>query len=364
MDEAEPEEVRVPQPKWWDELPLVPFMHICSYLNYKQVFGRLTRVCKHFNQLLSENEVKFYKLRLCDPSPRKIYKLMDRISGCNSLHLILGRQLVGMYMSDRIEALGELLEKFKKSVVKVKVMEKEDSSFDRIAITSFLNGCERLQFLDISSADDWDWSSHTVCPTVQMLIYRVRDRDIADEDPNTVTKIFYVFPGLKSLRFLDVNDGREGYAVDSKEDEFIFVSGPEKLAMIEHYVASNLAPPVQCFWAVKHVRLSCHYFETLEKLVRYINDYGSFRALQTFTLRLHSVEPFDSGPEAENGVGQCLERLIEALPNTLVELNIFADPNGNYSAGNDYDLRIMKLLGDLPATVQSIEYFGFTIRDS
>jgi hypothetical protein len=49
----------VPQPKWWDKLPLLPFLIVCSYLPYGQVFCRLPCVCKHFNELFSHNQVTF-----------------------------------------------------------------------------------------------------------------------------------------------------------------------------------------------------------------------------------------------------------------------------------------------------------------
>jgi hypothetical protein len=75
----------VSQPKWWDELPLVPFMEICKYLDYKQVFGRMTRVCKHFNELLILHKVEFESIELDPVTPLLLCRLAPRISWCKEL---------------------------------------------------------------------------------------------------------------------------------------------------------------------------------------------------------------------------------------------------------------------------------------
>jgi hypothetical protein len=79
------------KPKWWNELPLLPFMKICSYLEYNQVFGKLPRVCQHFNELLTTNTVGFEKIRLDQPSAFLLKKLVDEVSSCKSLDLALGK---------------------------------------------------------------------------------------------------------------------------------------------------------------------------------------------------------------------------------------------------------------------------------
>jgi hypothetical protein len=82
----------VPQPKWWDKLPLVPFMEICSFLDYKQVFGRLRRACKHFNQLIDEEgQVGFNKISVSNPSAAHLNKLKDK-----SIFLQITRRDVGL----------------------------------------------------------------------------------------------------------------------------------------------------------------------------------------------------------------------------------------------------------------------------
>jgi hypothetical protein len=320
IDEEIP--LAVQQPKWWDELPLVPFLNICRFLDWKQVFGGLPKVCKHFKQLLTEEgQVGFDEISLENPSVVQLKKLKDKVSFCKSLSLTLYEELD----EDTTTVLTALLDKFKSGVVKVTCQIQVES--DQQVITLFLNECESLRFLYIYSGDeDWDWSLHPVCPTVRKLYFE--HGSIEHED---ITKIFFVFPALNSLSVLD-----DAYEIaDSSSDNDKVVADTRNMAMIEHYTARNLSPSVQCLRAVKHMHLTCMSFKTLQKC---------------------------TSDDAVTEFGQCLEQLITAFPTTLAEFKISSLSYGDYNKGNKYDLRIMKLLDELPASVRSIEYFYYTVR--
>jgi hypothetical protein len=163
---TEEELLVVPQLKLWDQLPLLPFMKICSFLDWKQVLRQLPLVCKHFNHLLTnEGSVGLNKLSLRNPSTAHLNKLKDKVSFCKCLSLKFCTHLD----KETTAVLAELLDKFKISVVQVKCRVRDERDYP--VITSFLNKCGRLRMLDISCHYDWDWSLHTVCPTLHTLVF-------------------------------------------------------------------------------------------------------------------------------------------------------------------------------------------------
>jgi hypothetical protein len=244
---------------------------------------------------------------------------------------------------DATDAMSKFLDKFKHAVIKFKCYVADPG--DQQVITSFLNKCEILRFLSIG-CKSWDWSLHTVCPTVHNLDF---DRDSSETD---ITKLFFVFPGLKM--FTEINESWED--MDSDADDGTVETTSNNMAMIEYFHSQNLVPPVQCLQAVKHVKLECHMFETLAKLVRYMPNLKALRELE-LTLSFDAV--YD---DPDGQVGQCLKQLIDNLPKSLVELNITSDYCYDEDVGCPYDLRIIKLLDRLPKTVRFIEYKLFTVR--
>jgi len=46
----------VPQPNGWEEIPLVPFKKICTYLPHEEVFRTLPLICQHLNHTLKNNK--------------------------------------------------------------------------------------------------------------------------------------------------------------------------------------------------------------------------------------------------------------------------------------------------------------------
>jgi hypothetical protein len=115
MDGGDEKSLVVPQPKWWDEWPLLPFMKIFSHLDYEHVIGKLPLVCQHFNQLLSKNAVAFEKLVLRFPTAQQLIKLKEEVSICKSLDLSVMDQLD----DDTTLILSKLLDKFKHSFVEL-----------------------------------------------------------------------------------------------------------------------------------------------------------------------------------------------------------------------------------------------------
>jgi hypothetical protein len=351
----------VTQPNWLTELSLVPFEKICSQLDYKQVFGKLPLVCKHFNELLIKNKVRFDKLILRDPSAKLLGRLIDNISTCWSLDLTLTNDHLD---KDTTVILTKLLDKFKPSVVEFEC-DIQDQGAQEV-VTSFINDCTRLRFLTIDCGGfDWDWSLHSTSPTVEKL-------DFQGTSSSDLTKILYVFPGLQSFiesknSYTDSEDDEDEPVDDESDEESdgeqendeaveIVVDIHDNMAMIDHFESRHLVLPVHCLKEVKHLHLYDFPFATLVKLVSYMPQ---LTALENLELVLGD-ELFDEDRVAETG--QRLKQLIETLPLTLVKLTVRSRSTENDE--NTYDLRIIKLLDSLPATVCSINYFGFVLKRS
>jgi hypothetical protein len=132
------------------------------------------------------------------------------------------------------------------------------------------------------------------------------------------------------------------------------------MALIEHYNGRNLAPPVQCLQAVKHLSLTCIDAYMPDELAHYMPQ---LKALEKLELNLRQLEKeYDTSDEyTERDVRMGLVRLVRTLPSTLTELRILGDI-GSSEEGCKYDLRLGLLLEALPATVTLIEYLGYTVR--
>jgi hypothetical protein len=194
-----------------------------------------------------------------------------------------------------------------------------------------------------------------------------------------VGKIFYLFPALKHLTV----DNGDAYYPQYGAHRKVLIADSNNMAMIEYYkTAGTLISPVRCLLALKHLHLTCTEFDKLEKLVCFMPQ---LTVLETLDLTIDFEQDSnndsrckyygdsDSDEEEEMPTDEdkmteerCLERLIEALPVTLVKLTITAPEH--YLSVSDIgylhedNLDIIKSLKALPPTVWSIEYFGHVIR--
>jgi hypothetical protein len=74
------------QPKGWDELPMLPFIKICRYFNYKQVFGTLSSVCQHFKLLINENKASLSSRNYICLNQVLNVLVISRTATCKSLN--------------------------------------------------------------------------------------------------------------------------------------------------------------------------------------------------------------------------------------------------------------------------------------
>jgi hypothetical protein len=332
-----------PPPELFANVPLLPLMKIFGYLEYKQVFGIVPRVCQYFHELLVKHKVGLDTLVLRKPSDLLLEKLIDEVSTCERLDLELQRA-----MNDATKSiLTRLLKQFKRSVVE---FECSVDNSDQAVIASFVNECERLRCLTLHMrfpSPRWDWSLHSVyCGTVEEL--RLDDR----YESRNMTGIFFMFPALKRL----IQSNSLPPYEDIDEDGVVNLNNVNhhQQATIE-YLETSVLPPVQFLQYVNHIVLSCITGLTLQQLVGSLPQLKSLKKLDLkFDLLL---ELFD-----ECSVGHDLmKRLMAALSTSSVtELDITNDPDNNI--GRHYDLSAFNLLCALPKSVQCIRYKKCTIR--
>jgi hypothetical protein len=329
----------VPQPKWWDELPLLPFLKICNYLEYKQVFSCMPRVCKHFNNLLTGYEVELEEICLWQPSEKLLSKLKDKVSVCKSLE-------IDDFSSS--SGISKFLSKFEHSVVELNCVTFNEE--EAKVITSFVNGCTSLRSLSVQreiwglSPTDYDWSLHTVCATLEEL-----DFAYSYAPTQNATMIFFKFPQLKRLTLpsggFPVNESNNHSVIDI-----------QNIARIEYYESDDLPPRVEFVCEVKEMVLYCRSHHVISMLIRYLPQ---LNALEKLHFDYNSIDYTQQHQHLPDEMEQYLVQLIQAVsanPTSLAKLKISA------RNGKDYDLGILKLLARLPRRITFVEYKGLKLR--
>jgi hypothetical protein len=80
------------QPQGLNEIPLLPFLNICKFLPYQQVFRILPLVCRHFRQLIQGYQIPINSVDIINPTHPELTLTMlaRKVVDCNQM--VLARQ--------------------------------------------------------------------------------------------------------------------------------------------------------------------------------------------------------------------------------------------------------------------------------
>jgi hypothetical protein len=197
--------------------------------------------------------------------------------------------------------------------------------------------------------EDWDWSMHTICRTVEELHILQSCPYIRNVDVNI---IFYKFPGLK--RFTDINN----YVSDVIGG--VLDVDMNNTVVIEYYHSTHLLPRVEFLRRVKHMVVLCKSVETLEMLLGYMPE---LKVLEKLEIKLNPLMVASADAITDRQVEQRFRQVIETISSSsthasLAELRISVDKKciaRQAKTRSIYDLGIIKLLHPVPETVQFIQ---------
>jgi hypothetical protein len=335
--------------KSWDELPLLPFLNVCRYMNYKDVFGTLPHVCKHFNNLLTGYEVELDEIHLDEPSDQLLGKLKDMVSVCKSL-------VIGHFRSS--PGISAFLAKLEKSVANFWCSVISDTEGVQV-LTSFVNRCSRLRSLsiiDFDTDEDFDWSLFTVRHTLEELHF-----GYPSGQSEYMHDIFYKFPQLKRLTL------RYSEMICHTEDNDVI--DLTNAARIEYFRSKRMYPRVEFLRGVKEIVLLCWTYDVINTLIDYLPQ---LNALEKLHFDYSGIDELRNDNFYEMVQPDIMERylmrLIRAVsvgPMSLTKLKISNELSYNPSfSAADFDLNIIELLHGMPQRISYVEYKGLKVRYS
>ena len=325
-------------------MPLLPLLAICQFLPYQHVFGVLQLVNRHFYTSIRDRKVKFLELKLKAPSVELIRQLDRRII-INCTRLILssmsGHRLQYPTGSGEKATIEIFLRKLIPSVTRLQW--KGDTHHQPI-VMPLINGAIKLTVLEIDdklSWDLWNWSLHTINPSVKTVIYH-GGIDMSLPGP------LHIFPGIEILQTRRLEEGLTQVNYNN-------------LARIEHL-------------EIERVRFSCPPLGLMLNLTS--AKFGSIgvsretdgpSVLNELTkvlrrlARLRNLElKIDQRITNAHCVKQGLQKLSIYTPNTLENLAVFIDCWDDEHPIIDPEIRT--ILQKFPNHINTIKYQGEVVR--
>jgi hypothetical protein len=337
MDTVEQDLLKVPQPQWWDEIPDVPFKRICSYLDSHEVFNILPLVCKHFSQVLKNNQTVPVGQIILPISPSK--KLLEeygrRVSTCKKI-----RMWPEVLQQETRQVMLELFEKWKNCITAL-CAESVSTAVTSAWLIPVLNTFSRLDTLEIESAGhEWNWQLHNITPSLVSLKFR---------SYITQNKVVLLekFPNLKNL---DCHGFRSN--IDWDVVNVATAARIERLINVDNEMP--LVPPTH-FTLIENIKeIRNLRIRNLDCWQNVVDVFPLLPELETFDCVGSSV--YEDILATENFIFD----LLAFTPDSLVSLKIdFV----NHEMLKNCDLDIVKRMTGLPATLTNVQYKGFKVRN-
>jgi hypothetical protein len=210
------------QPQGLEQIPLLPFLQICHYLNPQEIFNLLPRVCRQYNWLVQGNQIPIRRLKIDHPLPTdKLIALERKISSCLMLELTWTPELI-----ERVKtiALENLLKKICGSVVVLYSV-----THWRPMISNLIAQGRNLQGLLLiipPKGQGWNWDLQEPCLSLKVLFFQASQLTTRE-----ILVMFTKFPNLEDVSLWvresarcnerDFRDLRVPMAIRSYESEIM-----------------------------------------------------------------------------------------------------------------------------------------------
>jgi hypothetical protein len=331
-------------PEGWDRIPLLPFLQICSHLSHQEVFGILTKVCQHFNLLIKHHQVPVDHVSLVKNSSMAVLlMLLKRVTECKRLSISLTcREHPALWLN----TLEELLIKLQRSVKEFHCI-----TNDQPLVTDFINGCRRLEKLNLSVHKQqlkWDWNLHTGNPTLKSLTLEEHGMPA-----DSIEQIFMLFT---DLQYLDLQDEWPMIFQDDKT-----ILKPRILSRLKFFKGNDV-PMSKTILQVEEITINVKLLHTIRRMSRII---PAMNNLQRIVIRVSSyifermMDPLS--PHSYTSGSRRLFNAIAENPSVL-ELEVKKISERENHTREKFDDHIMRLMMRLPESVVKLRYKNIPIR--
>jgi len=339
----EDELVSIRKPTGWSDLPTIPFLEICRYLRYDQIYGLLTRVCRNYAWMLETNQVALKEVRLrAYTSASKLVMIAKRVSRCDSLVIYVHHDPSRSLWN---KLLGDLFAKFETDLVQLRV-----ETGNQKSVADFIGRCKRLKRLELhyrQHNQPWDWSTLPICPTITDLVF-----DESAMARENLIQTFQKFPAMKRLTHSETwppareeNDLFSGTSKDDREARILYFEGP-------HLV------PERFLTHVTEMVLTIPVMSILEKLIMVLPQ---LRFLEELTIR---YSPFIFNRWDVDEISPRMVTLCHTLKKckSLQKVKIVCMKTADNYEPNNIDEETALLLLELPTSVDHIRFKNFILR--
>jgi hypothetical protein len=178
-------------------LPMIPLLKVCSFLTPKEVFTKMTLVCKHYNEIIKGYQIPFDRLEIDTKSharPSRLLTLVRRMDSCREL-VVQGEWF------NRYEDLWEFCFKRLLEKIQPKIESLMIDSEGHPAIMDFISGSPCLKTCNLTIRQRqglWEWDPLKRSESVKRLHGRYNYMS-----PRFLNSILHYFP---SLEFLELRD--------------------------------------------------------------------------------------------------------------------------------------------------------------
>jgi hypothetical protein len=327
------------KPTGLDQIPLLPFLEICRYLDYQDVYGSLSKVCKHFYALTKNHQIFLEKIQLeVDSSIATVLMLRKKVWGCHKLIVRAPAWKTGPFHD---QVLVKLLDKMKPTVTHFICTTRKQSH-----ITEFINNAPRLRILDLRSYDminEWNWNLHRKHHNIRELIFG------SWVPSSSLEEIIGKVPQIERITWND----QPAEELSSKQT----TRAINPHSKLQYYKGSYITP-LKHLWPVRELNLSVTTAEALQQLNEIIPH---LRFLETLTI--HFSDRVFAHIE-ELSPDNCMNQFLESLKcnNSLRYLAIERAPRFSGRNREVYDMEVESLLSELPMSIVYIRYKQVVIR--
>lgn len=323
-----------------EQLPLLPLLNVCKYLNPEDIFKTLPITCRQLNHLVLGNQFPLKRLHINGiVGVMELVTLSHKISSCEVLDLEWSARDRDAFWQF---AIGLLLTKFKSSLkALVCTAECGVQIWKFLAIAESLKG---LYYCVPTGAKKWDWEAQNCCLSLELLIL-VGYKFSSTEMLLILTK----FPNLTSISFWSVNNP----LVDDKD--FWNSKVVTRLKRFEGRIMLN-------YYQLSWVEEICLYPQSSQMIEKFLLVFPKLRFLRQVRIIINQViltDMIDPDITAENHLK--FESLLEVLGQSTVLVDLTVDVYF-YPMKFLYEMVVTKGLLQLPASLQTIRFNGRTLR--
>ena len=330
----------------WSRIPLLPFLHICSFLDYRQIFWILPLVCQHFRIYLDQNQVPVESLTLNNTTNLPLLVMLNRkISTCKALGVNMSMRMLHVFWRD---CLTTLITKFQKTLVRFECITSNEGP-----VIELLNGCTKLRYLTLLAVNrkkPWRWNKVKVCSTLIDLTYA----DTCNHHGN----LEGIFPKYPALVTLILRNSLPRFIRETTEREDLVIPRLTiGLGQIE-VLQSAYLPACRHLQRLKQFVFPCKTYSSMKLMMKYL---PLLKGLELLVVRVPSImlAAIDA-PAFPNCVLDFLNalKLAPAMNNLTIEKTY---DHENFESPK-IDATVLEILNLLPERVKKISYKKSIVR--